>query len=61
MKKLYIRYFHDKESNVPDNSDFVIETEDRHTVIMLAIERHAFNVMNWMFKYPNGKVDFVCL
>jgi hypothetical protein len=59
-KKLFIRFFRNKEETIPHDSWGVCkksEYDERHF-----IQSDAVNAIGqWMTLYPNGKVDFVWL
>jgi hypothetical protein len=61
MKRLYIRFFDDKDSQLPVDSDkvfpdnYLVHDESIH------IGSWSSKIGHWMATYPNGKVDFVWL
>jgi hypothetical protein len=61
MKKLFARYFHYKNDEIPQDSYFVCVSNCGGREMQEAIKEAAYNMSVWMNTYPNGKVDLVWL
>ncbi len=59
-KKLYIRFFDNKEDLVPHDSSPLLN-EESPTVNEFRQEECWWSLVDWMNRHPNGKVDFVWL
>jgi hypothetical protein len=61
MKKLFVRYFHYKNDQVPQDSHLVCVDNCGSREMQEAIKETAYNASVWMKTYPDGKVDYVWL
>ena len=61
MKRLFIRFFENKEDQIPKDSMFLCNQNAGETNRLAAIADVASNVADWVERKPNGKVDYVWL
>ena len=61
MKKLYVRFFKNKEDVLPADSFFVCVANERGSEQIASIAEQAYNIKVWMETNPEGKADFVWL
>ncbi len=59
-KKLYIRFFDRKDDGVPVDS-YPVNAGDNRVGMMENVEDSMQNLVSWMSRHPDGKVDFVWL
>lgn len=60
-KRIFIRYFKLKENQIPDDSNAIVNANNPLVSRYLNDYGIGANVDDWLARYPNGKVDFVCL
>ena len=60
IKRFFIRFFADKNAKIPVNSELVFERGADITMDE-GIKAMSTDILMWMSRYPNGKVDFVWL
>ena len=61
MKKLYIRFFENKDG-IPVNSELVGTKHDHFTSLEDGLSGFITeSISHWMLTHPEGKVDFVWL
>ena len=59
MKRLYIRWYVNGSQSLPFSENLICVGNEPSTEVRKSIEASSDDVIDWLLRHPNGKVDYM--